>query len=287
MLRNQIPTIEMLRREKYSLAGRTGATGCEASTWTSATSIVAVASTGVQGSRSLAFTVSDFVSSFSAAFSYSLPVVRFVFALNFVSSGIVTLTISGSDFGTVLSSHGVGIGQTSSESSVWSSDSSIVAIRASPGVVGSAAFRLTLGRQIGSVSSALTYNIPMLKWARNFASPGTELHITSSSISTWALSEQGRIGGSACEQSEWFSHSSLTCRFASGVGKQHEYLVTSHSLAASLSFAMTYDTGMISSVSADFSIADARFGGFRAEISGTSFGLSLIHISEPTRPRLI
>lgn len=109
----------------------------------------------------------------------------------------------------------------------------------------------------------------------NAASVGTSsITIGGSSFGTSDSSPKARVGGSACEASNWVSAASLTCKLSAGVGTNRAVTVTifsNVSTKATFTGLLTYDAPSVANVQ---STNLASLGGSSLTVSGAGFGTS-------------
>ena len=145
----------------FSPKFRIGQTLCEDTRWVSSTTIRALVSSGRWSTVHFVISVGEQVSSLSHLHSYQLPTMKLHSPGNKASTGSRIIAISGAGLG-ILGITGVSVsGKTSSESTVWISDTSI-AERVAAGVSGSLLHAITSGMLVGSASIAQSFDVPAL-----------------------------------------------------------------------------------------------------------------------------
>jgi len=266
-----------------------GATAAQATGWRSDSAITAKLPAGVSHLLGVTFTVGLQLGTSSAHFTFDAPKPSAVKLANGPSSGTTSMTISGSNFGTADYSGNSAIGDTSAETSVWGSTTSVIAKLAAGVSVGhevvvtvgdtilDAKAQAPMGviidhRAYRTTESLFSYDAPAVTSTLSYElkTMGQEtLTVRGGSFATWANSAQARLGHSAAEAMNWNSDSQLTLKVPAGCGKDKSVAVTSQLRTGSLSKAVTYQVPTLSSVAAP-NLATA--GGFRfISVSGSNF----------------
>jgi hypothetical protein len=201
--------------------GRGGQTGCEGTEWESETSLRCNTARVRVGSQSISVTLGSMGGSMSIAFSSDLVSIssghRMDTAVNLLPAGSQLVTLTGSmldDMSTC--SGGARLGFTACESSVWVSATSILG-KTPLGVSRSFLFVATLGERAGSLTDALSYDRAVLSHVYVSNQPAT---ISTSNTLTMLgagflesyLTQRSGLGLTACEASEWTSHTSMACK---------------------------------------------------------------------------
>ena len=217
----------------YSAKGRLGGTGCEASVWTSDSSLACRSAAGLGGTTPVAITLCLVSSSLSDATSYDVPPVSGILISNVMTLGSSFVTLSGSDFGSFDTTVGVRIESSSCIASKWFSLSSVVC-HVTAGVSSSASVAVTVTSQAGTLSEALSFDRPeilrvggQLANAPSASSSGGRIRVLLGiEFGRFDSTQQGRAGGTACESSVWTSSSAVLCSAARITGGSKILMLT-------------------------------------------------------------
>ena len=198
------------------------------------------------------------------------------------------MVVMGSGLGMYGNSASVGVGQTSGESTEWSSESSLTC-KTPAGVFRTLRVTMTLGSQVMSMSRAVSYESAVVRGAarggdgESAAGPtaptrrarlreeggeapeeevhtgggvnvqgasGTLMSIIGDSFWTGGASPMGRVGSTGCELSAWMSETAMRCKAAVGRGTSGGLTVTLGSVTGSGSDVVSYDGTEVSGASA-------------------------------------
>ena len=211
-------------------------TGSEASRWQSDSRLDCKIAVGASASLGVSVTSLIYFSSLSQALSYDAPFVR-------VSNGNTRLLgishlVSFKTFSTRLR-----IAQTSTSISIWISDSAVKSRTSPTFALCTSALVLTAVMSVGSISSAISFDTPILSSATTnvFFSDVSSLSKCAVWGARFGISAQSaliRIGATVSSASLWVSDSSIQARAAtSAAGRSFSIQITvgvssMHSLSA-------------------------------------------------------
>ncbi|KAJ1470338.1 hypothetical protein T484DRAFT_1848116, partial [Baffinella frigidus] len=174
-------------------------------------------------------------------------------------------------------------GGTACEASEWESDSAVACKAGAGGIPGQAVpLALTVALQespftVGTAARAVSYDRPALSSLapRNSPAAGSQVRalLAGQNLGVRDSSAAGaRVGFTACEGTQWVSHSSLACKVARGFSRPRLAVVLSIAGAsATLSEAFTFDVPRFSSVGKEIPQAGAAVV---LELLGRDFGMS-------------
>jgi sugar lactone lactonase YvrE len=211
--------------EDYTISGATGYTECEASKWTSDSTLRCQTATGFLASYSLHLTASEREVSMTESFSYNAPSVN---VSNLSSTNAVTLTIAeqynetwasfSGTFGSLQQSMVGGIGLTSCEATLWISDS-MLTCKTSFSLATSMRVILTAGANVGTGTDALSFAAgrveKLYQGARNHSNlvptmPGSA-QVLGAFFRHQSYTITLEVGHTACERTDWVSTSTVSC----------------------------------------------------------------------------
>jgi len=170
-------------------------------------------------------------------------------------------------------------GRTTAEASIWCSDTRISAF-ASRGHHGTYRVIVTASNAVSTLSQAFSHDMALQSTVqlRNGASTGSTLMTISGYLmGSFALTQRGRVGLSACEQTAWISELQVHCRRPAGFGvSKYTQVTTAERLShhGTLSQIVTFDLLQISSlrvVNSHTSVATAL------TLAGSNFASSDSH----------
>jgi hypothetical protein len=116
-------------------------------------------------------------------------------------------------------------------------------------VYGTLRVAITAGVRFGSVTQGVSYDVRNLLAVSPTNVPAVgmdEIRIEASGLGLRVWSAGGRVGGTACEASEWESDSSVRCKSAGGVFGTLRVAVTAGARVGSLTHAVSYDAPAVS-----------------------------------------
>ena len=229
------------------MLGQLGLSGGQATAWASDTFVLCKLQGGVGASLVSIFSSGFSTASFSSSFSYELSAISSLSNKQLETSGGVGNSVIGAHYGVNFFSNTGRGGGSSSTSTTWKSDTSIVCIF-SAGISGSLLFTLTTSSRVGSVTEAVTFHVESISslLPTNLVASGQDSVTASGSefgISLYSLS--GRIGFTTFAQSNWISDTSTLCLSAAGVGGAFHISVTVGSSYGTLLAAVSYNVPTI------------------------------------------
>eukprot|EP00961_Rhodomonas_salina_P228162 3083868-Rhodomonas_salina.1 len=239
--------------------------------WVSDSALLCQSASGVGETVRVSMTAGGSVGSMTEAVSFDSSSVSVAMVVNRPATGSTSVTLSGSGFGSSLSSTFVRSGSSSCEASVWVSASSMMC-RASSGYGATFGLSLTAGAQAGSLSSVISYDGGASLSAVglvNVAMAGQAVSLTGSNLGITGQSVHGRTGFTVSEASLWLSETSVECRSPSGLSHSTKLAFTVSSLVGSTTELLSYDANIISSTER----ANFAHGSSSLTVHGTGFGI--------------
>ncbi|KAJ1465477.1 hypothetical protein T484DRAFT_1864633, partial [Baffinella frigidus] len=249
----------------YSVEVTVGVTACEQSEWVSEVSVLCKGASGVASTHTFEVTLGNRLALLSSAVSYDIPALYLPAnfsdaksATNMIPTGGMVLSISGGNLGSAGYTVKPRVGATVCEASEWESDSAL-ACKTPGGVFATRRLAVTAGVRVGTLTEALSYDVPMLgggldlnettdKNARTFSRtnmPSTgsaSVTVVGSGLGRSDYTGASRIGSTACEASEWESDSSMRCLSSGGVFGTLRVAVTAAARAGSVTEGLSYDS---------------------------------------------
>ena len=147
-----------------SEVARVGQTGCERSEWMSETAVMCLPSHSISGTRRVSVTSGVMAGSVTGMVSADTGVVSVLGTSNVMLPGGETIVVMGSGLGAYGYTAFVVVGQTSTESTDWISESSVMC-KTPAGVFKPLRMTLTLGEQVMSMSMAVSYESAVVSGA--------------------------------------------------------------------------------------------------------------------------
>jgi hypothetical protein len=257
----------------YSPSLRAGGSGCEMSKWVSETSVRCKMAAGIQATMRLVVTHGVSVGTVSRVLSYDAPTVKVVPAtVNHATTGKVTVSVHGANFGKTRYSMAARAGGTSMQQTAWVSDTAVTA-KMPMGLGGTLRVMLTAGVQVGTLTEALSYDIPSLSSVTGAgdhpATGKTSTTVSGVDFGLFASTVGVRAGFTACESSGWVSDSSVVCKISAGVSRTLRLSVTAGVQVGTRTYAMSYKEPTLTSVAVT---NHATTGGSILTVSGANFG---------------
>ena len=174
------------------------------------------------------------------------------------------------------------VGHSACEASDWVSETS-VNCRVGGGVLGSRRVTVTAGDRPGSLTEALSFDVPSLSVLTrgNRATTGSaSVTVHGSNFAHARYTQAMRVGHSACEASDWVSETSVYCRIGAGVFGSLRVTLTAGDFVGSLTNALSFDVPPLSVLTRE---NRAATGSARVIVQGSSFGsVSYTHLTLPT-----
>ena len=277
------------RTSDRTLRVRLGETACEASEWQSDSSVICKTPTGIGAHHSVVLTLDDLSvggkNTRALAFSFDAPTLTGTSRWNLPTTGSISVTVTGSNFGTNSWSAHTRIGRTATPALQWTSDSEVVCL-APIGLGTLLPITITVSEQSGSLTGAVTYdfnspiglftlpsmgNLPAQGTCPGLGASCTSVTVSGRAFGEFGFSQTVRLGGTACETTVWKSESSLVCRGAGGVRGMLNLIVTVDSRYQTLTEAFTYDKNIINpSTGSNFNMPTT--GSRSVTVTGLNFG---------------
>eukprot|EP00961_Rhodomonas_salina_P210553 2843097-Rhodomonas_salina.1 len=229
----------------YTQEMRIAGTACEASRWESETTMVCLNGAGVGGTKRLALTVGELVGSGTISFSFDSPSLSNLRRANKPVTGSVSITVQGQNFATAGYTGRITSGHTSQETTNWESDTSL-RCQAAHGTKATRRISVTVGVQIGTVTQAMSNDLPGLSTKRRTNRPGTgstSVTVHASSFGHLQYTQQGIQGHTQCEATDWESETSMRCLIGQGIQGTRRVSVTVGERVGSVTAAYSTDLG--------------------------------------------
>ena len=213
-----------LAHNDYTGAVRVGHTACQGSEWVSESAIMCKESTGLLNSLAIILSLAVQHSSLSVSFTYNHPEIKASTATNLPNQPAEPVTIFGANFATHQTSARARLGGTSTQATMWFSDSS-TRCQASFGIAGSHQIVFTTARaSIGTLTDPVSYDAPSIHSLIRVNGPtlgGTRVSVAGFSFGRFDASPRLRVsggpahghvgGGTGCEATAWTSESAVVC----------------------------------------------------------------------------
>ncbi|KAJ1479450.1 hypothetical protein T484DRAFT_1814225, partial [Baffinella frigidus] len=230
-----------------SVLARVGGTAQEATAWGGDTSVECRVAQGVGGTMRVAVTVGGGVSSGTEAVSYDVTTAVEGYRGNAAPAGNESKFVSVTSIGYSDYTSSARLGASACEASEWLSDSAIQ-LRTPAGIGASQSVMLTAGVRVGTLTEAVSYDIPRL--LEFDASNGPNYESTNFTLSALHLgtsdyTARGAVGFTACEVTEWTSDEEVVCTWGIGVGGTLRVVVTAGTRVGSTTEALSYDASSL------------------------------------------
>ena len=283
-------------------------TSCEATEWISNTHVWCKVPRKISGAKQvdMAISVSPYrISELKLGFNYDGPKLNGVSRLlnsscnvteenctkvsNHANRGGETVTLTGSQFQSFDLTATATVGGTTCEASPWQSDTSIFCKLAKGTGVQKGA-TIVLGSDDAEITKAFSYDRPSVRETVVVSEDSTmstlgetEIEIFGFDFAFASYSQTVRVGGTACEASEWSSDSSISCKASAGVGATKSVVVTGGQWdnPGTLTQALRYSSPNISAPAKPGVAMDGEIGGVnlvtfggmtKVIVEGDSFG---------------
>ena len=217
---------------------------CEATDWLSDSGVTIRVSAALSASRTTVITAGQLSNSISLALSVDQSCVSSSYRANTISPGQL-VTILGSGFGLRDHSDILALQYTDCETTIWLSDSSILAFVATS-LSGTRIVSITAGIQASSHTESFSFDacqtMPNLMERLNHPSTGcTSLTLAGSGFANFMGCIRVRLGHSQAEVSSWISSTAITAQSMYGIETTRRTSVTAGISTASHTAAMSFD----------------------------------------------
>ena len=270
----------------YTQEARVGDTACEATDWTSETSVQCRTSGGVRRTSTVVLTVGESSGTSTEAWSTDASMVSTVTRTNSGATGLASVTVQGSSFGMAGYTQEARVGDTACEATDWTSETS-VQCRTSGGVRRTSTVVLTVGESSGTATEAWSADTPAVKTVVGSNRAGTgsaSVTVQGSSFGMAGYTQEARVGDTACEATDWTSETSVQCRTSGGVRRTSTVVLTVGESSGTATEAWSTDASMVSTVTSDEQWSDRpcerdgageqlRHGGVHAGGAGRRHGV--------------
>ena len=185
-------------------------------------------------------------------FSYGMPAAESAWpqyaVANQPSTGSISLTITGSNFGTLDYSTFRRMRFSSGEAVRWASDS-VVVTKVSAGAFATETLEMTVARVWGTRTQFLSYNLATTSsvFLQNSPTTGSaSLTLFGNNYANLAYSIRFRISDTSQESSTWYSDTALACKSSASLGRTRLVMMTAGLRVGSSSGLDSYDFQRIS-----------------------------------------
>jgi hypothetical protein len=249
-----------------------GTQACSKTEWTSITKLTCITPPGSGQDRRAVVTISKQVGTIAKAFTFDSPVVTKVARSNAPTTGSAVLTVLGTNFGMIDHTPTAFIGSTACQTSVWSSQTSILCTAAIGSAV-AASTRVVLTGVIGTTDEVFTYDAPTVTahYPPNAPlSAGATVTVQGFNFGYSDLSPTLKLASSSCTSADWISDTAILCGVPAGAGTGFttSVLFTGQS-GSGLGF--TFDAPVLTALSLANTPTSA---GSTTTVWGTNFGIS-------------
>ena len=272
----------------FTQQNRLGFTACEATGWNSDSNVRCLAADGLSMAAGSVVTSGAVVriETVTEAYTYDGPAATGMFPANTAASGRGTITISGAPgFGQFDSSVAARIGGSACEATAWlcwpdSAGNCLynasITCKTPQGTGPFQRVSLTVMKQVTTLTFSFTYNLPRLDQifpVNGPATGGINITLSGGGYGLEDYQPKAILQGSACEQTTFYSDSSLVCKVSPGLYDQHDLVVSVSGLTTvGDGFDLfTFDQPILSSIGGQNS---ATTGGSTATLYGANFGTS-------------
>eukprot|EP00961_Rhodomonas_salina_P302802 3940985-Rhodomonas_salina.1 len=167
---------------------------------------------------------------------------------NVAGTGSTSMTVQGSMVGTYGVTANVRQGHSACETTEWESDTSLRCLLAA-GVRWSRRVALTVGERVGSLTESFTLDVLTVSAGRAMNRAGTgsaSVTVEGGLFGLRSVTQMGRHGHTACENTRWEADTSLRCMSGGGVRDTRRVSVTAGALVSSVTQAWSADVGSLS-----------------------------------------
>ena len=147
---------------------------------------------------------------------------------NSPTTGAVSMTVRGVNFGVIEYSNSMRMGPTACEASGWISDSSLQC-NAMASSTFLADVTLTMASFRSTATNLFTADLAALSGMRRYNAPGTgsaSVTVHGSGLGLVAFTALGRVGQTGCEGTEWESETSVRCLVGHGAPGTRRVVMT-------------------------------------------------------------
>jgi len=247
------------------------ATICTSVSWTSFTSLGCTKPAGY-GTTSIATTVTALAGTQSAVFTFDSPVITRVGEPNIAVSASGSITLTGYNFSPVDRTPVVYIGSTVSETTVWSSDTSVTCYIGAKGLGKDHSIRIIDADTTSTAKAIFTYDAPVVTLTTYLTSPnvgGQSVTLNGQNFGQADETATARLGFTLCGTTSWTSSSTIVCLSPEGAGQALSLVMTIASLVGTQPQAYTYAAPEIT---ATVGVNGAATGSAQVTIYGQNFG---------------
>eukprot|EP00961_Rhodomonas_salina_P131948 1776346-Rhodomonas_salina.1 len=204
--------------QSFTAVSSIGTSTCEATDWISHTAMVCNAAEGMRGTRRVALTLGEMVSSATAPLTMDAPILSGIRAVNSASTGSQSLTVFGSGFGR--GSPQASLFGSGAQGTHWESSTTVLC-RISDGQARTRRIMLSVGQHSGSLTASFSFAGPGCSLVRTVNLPGTgsaSITVHGSHFGHAQSTVHISHAGTACEGTTWHSDSSMMGLLSAGVG---------------------------------------------------------------------
>jgi hypothetical protein len=195
-----------------------GSTNCASSEWVSMTSMKCVIAPGTGTLLPVTAVVNTAIGTKGACFSYDTPIISMLDRPNSATSGMVPVTIMGTNLAADDSTPTVMLGSTMCSTTVWTSTSAVTC-HSGMGTGRDLSVLLYTANVIGTHWIGFTYDSPAASGNVHINTPttsGQSVTVSGLNFANTDVTASIRLGAFLCATSSWSSSTTLACH--SGVG---------------------------------------------------------------------
>ena len=219
-------------------------TVCTTTAWTTGTSVLCSGAPYGSGSvrdSKVMMTVSALVGTRLKGFSFDSPVASSAHRYNSPTSGMISVTISGLNFGAKAPTPTVRMVDETCTTTSWSS-ATTVACGGTPSGLGKATVKLTVASLLGTSAELFTFDAPVISNSVNtntVISGGASVTFLGLNFASKSYSSSAMINDQLCATNLWTTQTSLVCMYAKQTALEQKCVVNS----ATGDLACRYDAG--------------------------------------------
>jgi hypothetical protein len=258
-------------------------TSCASSQWVAQTQLICSAPSSMlhESGSSVFVHVMSISGTAVAVFTYNAPAPTFLSCVNMPTTGSLSVSIAGVNFGVVDASPTLQLGRSTCRTSMWQSST---LVRCNPpsgsGIPGQVA--LTIGVLIGtaSVDQAFTYDGPVLTMF-GVNAVTTQQTILSLAGINFGVAESDctptvAVASTLCTSAYWTSVTQILCRSPAGTGSAKDLRMTVSERVGSFFRALTYDAPVSTQVQ---NVNLTPTAGSSMTLTGTNFGVASLSVT--------
>ncbi len=256
----------------YTMQGHIGDSACEMTAWVSDTALYVKVAAGVHRTLTVTVTAGIRVGTSTEAVTYDAVILSSVALTNMVTTGGEVVTVTGTNFGKSDYTGMARIGNSAGEMTQWTSDTSVV-VKSAAGISRTLTITATAGVIVGTLTEAISYNIPMVvSMVGNVRTAGqSSVTVSGGFFAQTDYTMASTFGGTACEATVWVSETTVVVKHPSGVSRTQIVTVTSGVMVGTVTEAVSYDAPSVHVI--DVAVAKT-VGTDSLTMTGSQFGMT-------------